>query len=81
MSEGTDTPYIPTIRETLLIVKVCLYLMFTEILRGIWHEVRCETLGRDWNWEKREVVIAGDSIGEFDHCSECGASRPHPGGM
>ena len=61
----------------LQIVAYGLKVMATDIPHGLWHTVRCEAVGRDWDWTTFTTEIAGEEF-EFEHCSCCGYEQRVP---
>lgn len=75
-----DTPGAHRVRLAAFFLALVVHSLVVDLPRGIWHELRCEAIGREWEWVAEAETIDGTEF-EFDRCSACGAYRPHPGGV
>lgn len=68
------------------IALVALFILFfvfagpVELVRGLWHELRCEATEREFEWTKGKNGLFAEPVVET-RCSECGALQSHPGGV
>jgi hypothetical protein len=58
----------------IILAAYVLKTMVTDIPHGLWHTIRCEAVGRSWEWTTYTAEI-GDREHELYHCSCCGYER------